>query len=278
MYAWYKSNDPGKDYYAALPIASVTGLGTPAVTATLSPEKSINAGTVLVPIMVKLATLPSLGETSQAYAFYKFRPVQTVGSLPDEMVLEVVKGSDFVYVTNMGTGSSNIVKGVPYAIPAEQIGVNDDTVVNDNMFSNVDDMDFATYSVDTGFVKLPSIIANYVGEDITLSAPNNVGDRLGRSFYTACDTEVYAQAESMAISTPRKVFVPMLARVRSSVTSPVMRGELVLLVFSKVYKARVENVTGSFVDEDEEYSPGYTEEAKTAVCVYRLTNKPLIRK
>ena len=278
MYAWYKSNEVGKDYYTALPIASVEGFGTVAITASLSPEKSINAGTVLVPILVKLSTLPALSETSQAYAFYKFRPVQTVGNLPEELTLEIMKGSEFVYITNMGTGSSNFVKGVPYIIPAEQIAVNDDTVVNDNMFSNVDDMDFATYSVDTGFIKHPAIVSNFVGEDITLSAPNNVGDRLGRSFYTACDTQVYAQCESMAISTPRKVFVPMIGRVRSSTISPLVRGELVLLVFSKVYKARVDNVTGWFDDEDQEYAPGYTEEAKTAICVYRLTNKPLTRK
>ena len=278
MYAWYKSNEVGKDYYTVLPIASVDGLGTMDITVTLSPDKSINAGTVLVPILVKLATLPNIGGTSQAYAFYKYRPVQTVGNLPSEMTIEVVKGSDFVYVTNLGTGASNVVKGVPYVVPAEQIGVNDDTVVNDNMFSNVDDMDFATYSVDTGFVKLPATISNYVGEDITLSMPNNVGDRQGRSFYTICDVEVYAQSEGMSISTPRKVFIPMIGRVRSDVTSPVMRGELVLLLFSKVYKARTNNVTGWFEDTNEEYAPGYTERASTAVCVYRLTNKPIVRK
>jgi hypothetical protein len=278
LYAWYKSNAVGKDYYTVLPIASVTGLGTVAITAILSSDKSINAGTVLVPILVKLSTLPSLSETSQAYAFYKYRPVQTVGNLPDELVLEVMKNSDFVYITNMGTGSSNFVKGVPYIIPAEQIAVNDDTVVNDNIFSNVDDMDFATYSIDAGFVKLPATVSNYVGEDIVLSAPNNVGDRLGRSFYTACDTEIYTQCDSMAISTPRKVFVPMIARIRSDVTSPLMRGEFVLLVFSKVYKARVDNITGWFEDTNQEYAPGYTEEAKTAVSVYRLTNKPIVRK
>lgn len=278
MYAWYKSDDPGKAYYTVMPIASVDGLGTSAITATLSPEKSINAGTVLVPILVKMATLPSLSETSQVYSFYKYRPVQTVGNLPEELVVEVLKGSDFVYITNLGTGASNIVEGVPYEVPAEQIGVNDDTVVNDNMFSNVDDMDFAAYSVDTGFVKLPATIANYVGEDMTLSSPNNVGDRLGRSFYTDCNVDVYAQCDSMAISTPRKVFLPMVARVRSAVTSPLLRGEIVLLVMSKVYKARTDNIAGWFQDKGEEYAPGYTEEAKTAICVYRLMNKPIVRK
>ena len=278
MYAWYKSNNVDADYYTVIPIASVDGLGTSGVTVHLSPEKSVNAGTVLIPLLVKFSTLPSLSEDSQAYAFYKFRPVQTVGSLPSSLRLEVLKTSDFVYVTNLGTGSSNFIEGVPYVVPAEQIGVNDDTVDSDNMFSNVDDMDFSTYSVTTGFVRLPATIANYVGEDMTLSVPNNVGDRLGRTFYTDCDIKVFAQCEGMAISTPRKVFLPMVARVRSDVVAPVERGEIVLILMSKVYKARTENATGFFEDENEEYSPGYSEEANTAICIYRLTNKPLLRK
>jgi hypothetical protein len=57
-----------------------------------------------------------------------------------------------------------------------------------------------------------------------------------------------------------------------------MRGELVLVIFTKVYKARLENKTGYFEDSNTEYQPGYTEEANTAVSVYRLTNKPLVRK
>jgi len=278
LYIWYKSNDPGKDYFTVMPVATVDGLGTSAITVYLSPEKSINAGTVLVPLLVKLATVPDPSGNPLAYAFYRYRPVQTVGSLPEELVVEILKCSDFVYVTNLGTGSSNLIKGVPYEIPAEQIAVNDDTVVDDNFFSNIDDMNFEEYNVDTGFVKLPALISNYVGDDVTLSAPNNVGDRIGRTFYTACDTEIYAEGESMSISTPRKIFVPMLARVRSAVTSPIVRGEVVLLVASKVYKARTDNLAGYFTDENEEYASGYTEEAKTAICVYRLTNKPLVRK
>jgi len=46
---------------------------------------------------------------------------------------------------------------------------------------------------------------------------------------------------------------------------------------SKVYKARPENRTGFYVDNDEEYKTGYFEEANTAICLYRLTNKPIVR-
>ena len=81
----------------------------------------------------------------------------------------------------------------------------------------------------------------------------------------------------MSVANPRKMFIPMIARVRSDITAPFVRGELVLLVFSKVYKARTENQVGFFEDEDIEYSPGYIESAETSVGVYRLQNKPIVR-
>jgi hypothetical protein len=70
----------------------------------------------------------------------------------------------------------------------------------------------------------------------------------------------------------------MIARVRSDILKPVVRGELVLVIFSKVYKARTENKTGYFEDEGTEYLPGYFEYADTAISIYKLTNKPLARK
>ncbi|MBD3260400.1 MAG: hypothetical protein GF334_01760, partial [Candidatus Altiarchaeales archaeon] len=278
MYIWYKASDPAKEYYTSVPVSSVEGLGTSSVTIYLDERKSVNAGQVLVPMIVKQNTLQGVADTSIANVFYKYRPYQPVGNLPTSMTLEIMKGSDFVYVSNLGTGASNIVQGEPYEIPVEQIAVNDESVVSDNMFSNIDDIDFANFSIDTGFIKIPATVARYVGEDITLSNPNNIGDRLGRPFYAACSEDFIIQGENLVLGTPRKVFVPMIGRIRSNVTSPFLRGEIVLLIFSKVYKARLENKTGFYEDQDVEYQPGYYEEVETAVSVYRLTNKPLVRK
>jgi len=278
MYLWFQSVDPEANYFTTLPVASVDGLGSSIITINMAPDRSVTAGNVLVPILVKLNTLPDLADASRAHTFYQFIPYQTVNNLPNELKVEIVSVPDFVYVSNLGTGASSLVNGEPYEIPIEHIAVNDSSVINDNMFSNVDDLDFASFSIDTGFVKLPAIIANSVGDDLILSSPNNIGDRLGRTFYSEVSDQVFFQAEGLTISTPRKVFVPMLARVRTAVTSPVLRGELVLLVFSKVYKARIENKTGFFDDPDVEYAPGYVEFADTAVSVYRLNNKPLVRK
>jgi hypothetical protein len=277
-YIWYKSNDPQQNYYTMLPVASIDGLGTTTIVVYLDPRKSVNAGTVQIPLMMKMNTLPAITDASTAYAFYNYRPYQCVSSLPEELVLEVMKGSDFVYVSNLGTGSSMTVDGVPYAIPLEHIAIADDSVSTDNFFSNVDDLNFQSFSVDTGFVKLPGIISRNVGEDITLSSPNNTGDRLGRSYYRACSENFVAQAEGLVVGTPRKVFVPMICRVRSDVTAPIMRGELVMVLFTKAYKARLENKTGIYEDDAVEYVPGYLEEVDTAISVYRLTNKPIVRK
>jgi hypothetical protein len=279
-YFWYQSAalPPQNQYYTMVPIQEMRGLGTSTVAVSIDPRKTVNAGTLLVPLLVRLNTLPELGDTSTADVFYKYIPYQTVGNLPDELKLEIVKTSDFVYVTNLGTGASEIIRGEPYAVPAEHIAVNDASVQSDNVFSNVDDLDLINFRIDTGFVKLPGILSQYVGEDMVLSQPINIGDQIGRPYYSDCSLTMVAQAENLTLGTPRKVFVPMIGRVRSDILHPFIRGELVLVIFSKVYKARLENKTGFFEDNGTEYKPGYVENAETAISVYRLTNKPLVRK
>ena len=279
-YLWYQASSlpVQNDYFTMAPIAAVTGLGTSTVTISVDPRKPLNGGKIQIPLLVKLANLPGTVANSVATVFYKYIPYQTVGNLPEELILEVVNMSEQVFITNLGTGASEIVRGEPYEVPAEHIAVNDDSVKNDNMFSNVDDMEFSNFTIPTGFVRMPGILSQYIGEDIVLSRPNNVGDKVGRTYYSSCSVDVIAQAENMVTSTPRKVFVPMIARVRSDVLYPVMRGELVLVIFSKVYKARIENKTGFYEDEDAEYKPGYIEQTEPSIAIYRLTNKPLLRK
>jgi hypothetical protein len=277
QYAWYKPST-GVDYYSMIPIASVTGLGTPTIVVTFDDRKTTTPGTILIPILVKLDTLPGITNTPVSSVFYKYVPYQSIANLPSDMTVEIIKNSDFVYITNLGTGSSDLIPGEPYAIPAEHIPVNSSEVFNDNFFSNVDDIDFSNFRVDTGFVKLPAIISQYVGDDLTFSQPNNAGDKLGRPYYQGCSSDIIFRCESLTISTPRKVFIPFLARVRSKMTYPFLRGELILVIFSKTYRARSENKTGFYDDTDTEYLPGYVENADTSIALYRLINKPLVRK
>lgn len=276
QYAWYKPT--AETYYSMLPISKVEGLGTSSITVYFDERKTVTSGSMLIPLLIKLDTLPGISPTSEASVFYKYVPYQSVANLPEEMKVEILKCSDFVYITNLGTGSSDLIAGEPYAIPAEHIPVNSDDVFNDNFFSNVDDLDFANFRIDTGFVKLPAIVSQYVGEDLTFTQPNNAGDKLGRPFYKACSSDIIYHCEDLTISTPRKVFVPFLARIRSSITYPFLRGELVLVLFSKTYKARSENKTGYYDDTRTEYLPGYIENADTSISLFRLINKPIVRK
>lgn len=280
-FVWYRSTEEqtqdSKYPFHAIPVAYTQDLGTSTVTIQLDDEAPLINGVVYVPILVKHYTLGSLGSSSLAYAFYKYRPYQTVEALPTTLVVEALSVPDFVYVSNLGTGGTNKIKKDPYENPIEQIPVNDTELANDNIFSNVDDLDFTNFSVDTGLVKLPVLISRKIGEDITLSKPNNIGDRLGRTFYEECSQIFRFQAEALLHPVPRKVFIPMLVRVRSDLTKPFIRGEILMLVVSKVFKARINNEVGFYTDENVEYSPGYFEEADTAIGVYRLLNSPTVR-
>jgi hypothetical protein len=70
----------------------------------------------------------------------------------------------------------------------------------------------------------------------------------------------------------------MSARVMITRTYPFLRGELVLIIFSKTYKARIDNRAGYFEDTDIEYAPGYIEYADPSISIYKLKNRPLVRK
>jgi hypothetical protein len=61
------------------------------------------------------------------------------------------------------------------------------------------------------------------------------------------------------------------------VIKPFIRGEIILIIFSKAFEARSENEVGFFDDSNVEYSPGYFEEAKTSISIYRMQNYPTVR-
>lgn len=274
-YIWNKAQS--EQFYKVLPVSSIEGLGTSSVKINLDIRNYALSGNVLVPILVKLDTLPRVGEGSTLDVYYNYVAYQPVRGLPKELKVDIVKSSDHVYISNLGTGANPRIKGLPYEIPVEHISVNDDEVKSDNMFSNVDDLEFSNFSVDTGFVKMPAIISRKFGGDVTLSNPNNIGDRLGRPFYAKSSEELLFQCESLSVSSPRKVFVPMLARVQNDMVSPFVRGEIVLLIFSKVYKARPDNLTGYYEELETYTTEDLGEVPETAISIYKLNNRPLVR-
>ncbi len=275
-YVWYIPT--GGNYFYTIPISLVSGLNTSIATLSIDSRITITGGSIYVPMLVQQTQFSNATSTSEAYVFYKYRPCQALDNLPPEMSLEVLVSSDFLYVSNLGTGGSNLIEKEPYENPIDHIPVNNSTLfVNDNIFTNIVDLELSFDSIDTGFVKLPTYISRKLGEDITLSKPNNIGDKLGRAFYTACNDTFRYQSESLKTPVPRKVFFPVLARVKSDLTNPVVRGEIVLVIFSKMFIARTENMSGEFIDNNTEYTPGYFEKEDTAIAVYRLLNYPTVR-
>jgi hypothetical protein len=269
----------------AVPIKSVSetstgvgGFGTQAVQIIIDDSVTIGTGTLFVNLLVKQSTFPlPVSSTSSAHVFYRYIPYQTLNNLPDTLSVEIVKGSDFVYVSNLGTGGDITRLAEPYENPIDHIPVNDTNFINENVFCNLDDLDLSNMRIDSGFIKLPAYIGRVLGKNITLSDPNNVGDKIGRPYYSSCSEVFKIQTEGLSFGNQRKVFVPMLARIRSDVTTPFVRGELVMLIFSKYFKARTENEIGFYKDTNVEYQPGYFEEVLTSVGVYRLENKPIVR-
>jgi len=191
---------------------------------------------------------------------YRYNPYQGQPLSPT-LTVEPLTAATSVYVSTAGSGGGT--ESEPYDLPIEQIPVNDLTLTTDQIFSNFIQMKFSNFMVDKGFVQMPAIIpGNFYGSTITLSSPSQ--DALGRTFYSACSRELKFQAEGLQIPAPRKVYVPILARVASA-NSLYMAGEYVLLVFSRPVLTETENMTGYF-------SGG-----KCSISVYRLPNKPISR-
>jgi hypothetical protein len=253
-------------YFKTVPIESATGFGTNIVTIGISPSLTPDS-LLYVPILIKEATFTNVTENSAAEVFYKYRPYQTVDNLPSSLKLEIECVSEYIYISNLGTGGGD--PGTPYRNPLDHIPVNLSSFFTENIFFNIDPLRFSNFEVSSGFLKMPVVIGRHPGEDITLSNPQS--DKLGRSFYSQMSEDTRYTCESLRTLSsiesghPRKVFIPMVGKVKSSITSPFVRGELILVVFSRTVEEDINNETGIF------------DGSETAIGVYRLSNKPILK-
>lgn len=274
-YCWYSPSDEVSDmdnninsifYFKTVPIEESSGFGTNSVTISISPSLTPNA-VLYVPVLIKEIQFSNRSSTSAAEVFYKFRPYQTVENLPTSLKLEVVNVSEYVYISNLGTGGGE--PGFPYRNPLDHLPVNSSSFFTENLFFNLDPLRFSNFEVGSGFLKMPVIVGRHLGEEITLSNPKS--DKLGRSFYSEMSEDSRYVCESLRTlssiesGSPRKVFIPMIGKVKSSITTPFVRGEFILIVFSRSLEEDTNNETGIF------------EGSETAIGVYRLFNKPLLR-
>lgn len=223
--------------------------------------------TAIVPTSVKIQAF--IQQVSLIYSTvdaglqiaYNFVPSQTPTNLPNSLTTEIVTNPTSVYISNLGTGGSSVIKE-PYDFPLDSLPVNDSLILDDNEYYNLDLFRFVDFSVSGGFVQMPVIIPGSFGDELTLS--NLTQDNLFRPFYSTCDKDFIFRVEGIKTAVPRKIFIAMIGRVKES-TTQLLKGEYVLIIASKASLLSIEN------------SVGYETGSSNVIGVYRLPNKPLTR-
>lgn len=193
---------------------------------------------------------------------YNYTPYQSVSGLPTNITVEISTMPKNLYISNLGTGGSLFTRE-PYANPLVQIPIGDDAIADDDYFFNIDLIRFRNFSIDSGFVQVPVIIPGSFGNNITLSSVTL--DNLSRSYYGTSSKEFKFISEDIKIGLARKIFIPILARVKTASDNKLLRGEYLLLIVSRNELNGIENYTG------------YEEEGNSVIAVYRLPYKPLLR-
>ena len=276
-YVWYTTasptsfNDPTLNvWYNTVRIDTtvpIEGLGTDIITiALVTGENGISiadTGYLIVPALVQDTKLVNNSNTSYAEVIYRHKVSQTVDSLPSSMSFELLNVSPSMYLSDLGYGGG--LKSSLYSNPLKQIGINDPSIATESFFHNLFGLNMAGGLYEGGgILTLPMHLYRTAGKDISLSGPTS--DQFGRHMYTLSDTQLLFKAAGMTLPTPRKIFVPMLAKVTSSTTSPVLRGEVVLLVASQPRNTDLDNTLSI-----------NSTSSTACVTIYRIPGMPLIR-
>jgi len=193
---------------------------------------------------------------------YYYTPTQSVSVLPLNLTVDMATKSPTMYVSDIGTGGSLLTRE-PFDNPLLNIPVNDSNITDDNAFSNVERLRFPDFSVSGGFAQMPVYIPGNFGGSLTFSGATY--DGLQRYFYNACSSSFSFETEGLLIGAPRKIFIPAIGRVESSSDGTFLKGEYILIIFSRNAFLDTENYTG--------YQPN----DKSVIAIYRLPNKPLSR-
>ena len=275
-YVWYSSYNPGSfgpttnAWFSTVRIDTsvpVEGLGTSSVTFGLVTGdygvNIANTGYLLVPALVQDTALVNSTGTSYAEIIYRYRVPQTVDALPATMSFEILNVSPSMYISNLGYGGG--LTSSLYMNPLKQISINDTSIGTESFFHNIFglNMDNGLYE-GGGILTMPMHLYRTVSGDITFSGPKS--DNFGRHFYTLSDTQLLFKAPGLTLPNPRKIFVPMLAKVTSDVDSPVLRGEVVLLMVSQPRNTDLANTLSI-----------NSVLSTTCVSVYRIPGMPLLR-
>jgi hypothetical protein len=192
------------------------------------------------------------------------------GPLPETLVVEPLLASQGVWTGQTGTGS--VEPSYPYAVPLDQIPVNDDstgTFPGEWFFCATSNISIDDFNASTGLLQLPAFVPP--AETVLYSfggAPNPPDKDIEfRAFYPFSDATAYrptVMSQPLSGAVRHKVFTPFLARVTED--SLLFReNEVLLLVLSRWAELDEDN-TIRFTDTDN----------RTCVGVYRTRNLLLL--
>jgi hypothetical protein len=191
---------------------------------------------------------------------YYYNPFQSIAELPESLTIKPVTRPSAIFISDLGTGGSLFEK-TPFLQPLINIPTSDN--LGDQNFYNIEPMVFSNFSIDSGFVNLPTYVPANLGESLTFSLVTT--DNLSRSFYSNCSKEFTVITGGLKTGCPRKNFIAIVGRISSSTDNSLLKGEYILIIFSRNEFLDIENIAGFIADN------------KTAVAIYRLPNRPLAR-
>jgi len=193
---------------------------------------------------------------------YNYIPYQSTASLPSTVTVKSIMDPKNLYMSSLGTGGSSYNRD-PYEIPLNNIPVNDNIIQDDSSFYNIDLMRFADFSIDSGFIQLPIYIPGSLNEELTLSGIAE--DNLSRFYYNTASKEFKYTAESLRIGLSRKIFIPVLCRIKEASDNKLLRGEYVLVIVSRHALMELDNYVGYEIGDN------------NIIAIYRLPNRPMAK-
>jgi len=242
---------------------SVTNIGTNSITLTFI-DPHPDDWYLSVQVLVEQSSLLYSDDSTDGLLIgYNYIPYQSVTDLPLNLTVEMVTKPTVLHISNLGTGGS-AYEQKPYGQPLNHIPTNDSFISDDNEFYNLDLFRFSNFSVDSGFVQMPVFVPGSFGEELDLSIIAE--DNNQRAYYNTCSKDFQFITEGIQIGVPRKIFMGVIARVKESSDGKLLKGEYVLLVISRNELLELGNYTG------------YSANDNSVIAVYRLPNKPIVRK
>lgn len=164
----------------------------------------------------------------------------------------------------MSQGCGGGYRSQHFSCPLDQIPLYDPALVNQSFFYNTLGLEFKSFFETEGVVRLPMRVYRHTSTPIVLTNPGV--DSEGRTFYQNTNVPLLFKAEPLAVANPRKIVVPLLVKVTSSLTTPALKGEVLLAVVTTHANEILENKV--LINSSS---------TESAFSLYKIPGMPLIK-